>query len=106
MEPSFETRQINLDTCVKCSEGQMTADLSGELAILNLKTGVYFGLNAVGARIWSLVNGSRSVREIRDVILEEYAVDVSQCERDLVRLLTELVRHNLIEISHAPDRKI
>ncbi len=106
MESTLEARQINLETCVKCSEGQMTADLSGELAILNLKTGVYFGLDAVGARIWSLVNGSRSVREIRDVILEEYDVDASRCERDLVRLLTELNRHNLVEICHAADRKI
>jgi hypothetical protein len=30
-------------------------DLQGELVLLNLKTGVYFGLDSVGTRIWHLI---------------------------------------------------
>lgn len=105
-ELRLEPRPIVLETRVKYSDGQMAADLGGELAILNLKTGIYFGLDEVGARIWSLVNEKRTVREIRDVIMDEYAVDGPRCESDLVRLLTELARHELIEICDKPDSKI
>ena len=102
MDPNTDHHQISLSTRVKQSEGQMAADLGGEFAILNLKTGIYYGLDAVSARIWSLVNENRSVKEIRDVILAEYDVDGLRCESDLLRLLTELAGNGLIEICPAP----
>jgi len=39
-------------------------DLQGELVLLNLRTGVYFGLDAVGSRIWQLIEDRRSSRDI------------------------------------------
>jgi hypothetical protein len=50
---------------------QVSCDLAGEVVILNLQDGVYYGLNTVGARIWSLLNGPRSVEQIHAVLLEE-----------------------------------
>lgn len=102
MPTLIETKPIDLSTRVKCATEQMAADVGGELAILNLKTGVYYGLDGVGSRVWSLLKESRSVLEIRDVILAEYAVETPRCEQDLVALLTDLARHELIEICHAP----
>src|SRR2546426_12791479 len=69
---------------------QVSADLAGEAAILNLKSGVYYGLNAVGARIWSLIQEPKSVEDIRDAILNEYDVDPERCESDLLQLLQQL----------------
>jgi len=106
MKTQFDTQPLDLNTRLKCCDGQMTADLGGELAILNLKTGVYFGLNSVGARIWSLLAETRTVREIRDLILMEYEVEPSDCERDLIKLLGELARYELVEFTYAPDHKI
>jgi hypothetical protein len=37
------------------SPDQVSCDLSGEASILNLKSGVCFGLNTVGASIWKLI---------------------------------------------------
>jgi hypothetical protein len=102
----MEPHQINLCSRVKCRDEQLAADLGGELAILNVNTGIYFGLDEVGARVWALLGKNPTVQEIRDVILDEYAVDTARCESDLVRLLTELDKHGLIEISQAPDGKI
>ena len=78
---------------------QVSCDLSGEAAILNLKSGVYFGLNAVGASIWKLIQEPRTVKEIQEAILEEYDVDPDRCEQDILELLQELSAHGLIEIA-------
>ena len=77
---------------------QVSADLAGEAAILNLKSGVYYGLNAVGARIWSLIQEPKSVEDIRDAILNEYDVDPERCESDLLQLLQQLAAEGLIEV--------
>ena len=79
---------------------QVSCDLSGEAAILNLKSGVYFGLNTVGARIWKLIQEPKTVKEIRDAILKEYDVEPDRCEADLLALLQELLEKKLIEVKN------
>ncbi len=80
------------------TKDQVSCDLSGEAAILNLKSGVYFGLNTVGASIWKLIQEPRTVKEIRDSILEEFDVDPDRCENDILEILQELSTNGLIEI--------
>jgi len=90
--------KITGNSTVVVTKDQVSADLSGEAAILNLKSGVYFGLNAVGARIWNLLQEPRTVSRIKDVILGEYEVGPDRCEADLFSLLNDLLLQGLIEI--------
>lgn len=80
------------------SPGQVSADLAGEVAILNSKTGIYYGLDPVGARIWALVQQGKTVEEMRDIMLEEYEVEPGQLEGDIVHLLADLEGKGLIEL--------
>ena len=83
---------------------QVSCDLSGEAAILNLKSGVYFGLNTVGASIWKLIQEPRTVKEIHEAILEEYDVEPNHCEHDVLELLQELSTNGLIEIVNEKNK--
>ena len=85
-------------SCVTAVQEQVSTTLDDEAVILNLKDGVYYGLNPVGARIWDLIQESRTVGEIRNIILEEYEVEPERCEQDLVQLLNELAAKGLIKI--------
>jgi hypothetical protein len=92
--------KINVYSVVVVTKDQVSADLSGEAAILNLKSGVYFGLNTVGASIWKLIQEPRSVNEIRDALVQEYDVEPGKCEKDLLALLEELLSKELIEVTN------
>ncbi len=83
---------------VVAAEGQVSSDLGGEVAILDLEAGVYYGLDEVGARIWSLIQEPRSVDEVRDILLEEYEVEPERCEYDLVALLQRLAEEGLVKV--------
>lgn len=89
---------ISTNSRIVVTKDQVSCDLSGEGAILNLKSGVYFGLNTVGASIWKLIQEPRSVREIQNAIQEEYEVEPKRCEQDILELLEELLTHELIKI--------
>src|SRR5674476_544232 len=91
-------KNILLETTVVASKEQASADLGDEAAILNLKDGVYYGLDPVGARIWKLIQTPQTVREIRDTLLADYDVESDRCERDLIALLEELAQRQLIEV--------
>ena len=89
---------VSGSSTVVAPKDQVSSDLGGEVAILDLKAGVYYGLDAVGARIWSLIEEPRTVNEIRDILLEEYDVEPERCERDLLALLRRLADEGLVEV--------
>jgi hypothetical protein len=90
--------QLSIHSVVVVAKGPISCDLVGETIILDLRSGVYYGLDPVGTRIWSLIQRPISVTAIREALLGEYDVEVSRCERDLLRLLGELAAHSLIEV--------
>ena len=96
--------EIRLESTVVVSKEQASADLGEEAAILNLKNGVYYGLDPVGARIWKLIQTPRTVREVRDALLEEYDVEADRCEQDLIALLQQLDANELMRELHVSAR--
>ncbi|MBI4230879.1 MAG: PqqD family protein [Planctomycetes bacterium] len=50
-----------------------------------------FTLNEIGARIWDLVDGRRTVEEIRRTLLEEYDVGPERLDADLSRVFAQLL---------------
>lgn len=95
-------RAISLDSTVIAAKDQASCDLSGESVILNLKNGVYYGLDRVGSRIWNLIQSPTMVAFIRDSLLAEYEVDSERCEADLLALLQKLADQELV---HVVDEK-
>ena len=93
MTPTISDRSI-----VVAAKDQVSCDLAGEAAILNMKNGVYYGLDPVGARIWNLMQEPRAVAEIQNTITGEYNVEPERCERDLFGLLEKLLAEGLIEV--------
>ena len=79
----------------------MSSDLGGEVAILDLKAGTYYGLDEVGNRIWSLIQRPTSVGEIRYTLLNEYEVEPERCARDLISLLQSLTDEGLVKVTDA-----
>src|SRR3954453_10633167 len=75
---------------VVAAKGQMSCELAGEAVILDMESGTYFGLNEVGARVWSLIQEPRAVCDIQEVILREYEVEPERCGEDLDTLLRDL----------------
>jgi hypothetical protein len=94
-------REISERSTVVAAKEQVSSDLGGEVAILNLDAGMYYGLDDVGARIWDLVQEPRLASDIQAVIKEEYDVEPARAERDVLALLQGLAEENLIEIRDA-----
>ena len=89
---------LSAHTVIVASSQQVSCPLGDESAILNLKNSVYYGMNAVGARVWNLLQQPRSVSDLRDALLDEYEVEKEPCERDLIELLQKMHGEGLIEV--------
>jgi len=83
---------------VTVTKDQVSCRLGSEAAILNVKDGIYYGLDPVGAHIWKLLQTPCKVAEIQEALVQEYDVEPERCQRDLMALLEELLGAGLIEV--------
>jgi hypothetical protein len=92
---------ITRHSIVVVSPQQISCDLAGEAAILDVHSGMYYGLNATGSRIWQLMQEPQTVLALQEVLLATYDVEPERCMQDLLELLQELADHGLIEVRDA-----
>jgi hypothetical protein len=74
-------------------------ELAGEVVLLNLQSGVYYGLDAVGSRVWQLLMQSRGVDDVCAVLLDEYDVAAETLRADVYRLVGELSDKGLVTLA-------
>ena len=95
---------LSVHSIVVVAPEQVSCPLGDESAILNLRNTVYYGLNAVGARVWNLIQQPKSVGQVRDALVDEYDVETERCERDLLSLLEKMHSEGLIQVRSATAR--
>ncbi len=89
---------IPLSSTFSISKEVLSQEVSGETVLLDLQSESYFGLDAVGTRIWQLLQENNHLQQVFDTMLEEYDVDEKQLENDLNELLDKLIAEELITI--------
>jgi len=72
-------------------------ELGGEMVLLNLKSGVYYGLNETGTQMWTLLVELKDPRRVVEALEREYAASRAQLEGDLRELLGALRAKGLVE---------
>ena len=96
--------KVDSTSIVVAGKGQLASTVGSETVILGVQEGRYYGVNAVGARIWQMIQTPMAVADIRDALVAEYAVDAQRCEADLIRLIDQMAEVRLVEIhSDAPS---
>ena len=92
--------QISRSSVVVRCEGDALCGLTGEAALLDFKSGMYYGLDEIGARIRKfrkLIAAPRTVGEICGTIIAEYDVQAEVCAREVIALPGEPVARRLVE---------
>lgn len=75
--------------------------VSDEAVLVNLKTEVYLGLNAVGSRMWTILGAASSIEAAYGTLLQEYDVDPAQLRSDIEEFVEQLAGQQLIETASA-----
>ena len=81
---------------VVAAEEVLSREIQNETVLLDLKTEHYFGLDAVGSRIWQLIGDGVSVQVMIAVLAAEYDVTDETLTRDLERFLGDLAEAGLV----------
>jgi Coenzyme PQQ synthesis protein D (PqqD) len=86
------------DSILAASCDQVSCDLGGETCILHLSSGIYYGLDSVGARVWDLLQAPRTLGELQALVLREFDVAADRAARDLGEFCESLERAGLVRL--------
>jgi Coenzyme PQQ synthesis protein D (PqqD) len=88
---------LTLDCRLRIADRAATRKVGDDAIILNIESGTYFGLDAIGARFIELLEGAGSVADVLPAMLNEYAVSEGQLQQDLLRLAQHMLDSGLLE---------
>jgi len=94
---------LNDSAMIVASDDVLAGEFDTEAVMLDLRSGVYYGLEGTGARIWQLLKTPISFATLRDTLVAEYNVEPRRCEADLRELLADLARRELVRLSGGGD---
>ena len=93
---------IVFTTTIARSNELITAEVDDELVMMSLEQGEYFGLGAIGSRIWTLLEQPMTVAALCDRLVTLYAVDAETCQRDTLDFLQELYAAEIVTVVDRP----
>ncbi len=75
--------------------------LEKEIVVLDLTASTYLAVNASGAALWESLARGASEQDLRDLLVQRYAVTPDVAQRDVARFLADLRARGLIDASPA-----
>ncbi len=89
---------VSLQNTFTLGKDTVFRDLDGEAVILHLGSGTYFGMNAVGTRIWQLIERHGRLDAVLDELCQEYDASRDELRQDLLELVTRLADARLVDM--------
>ena len=89
---------MNLDQKVTFAETVFAQEVDGEMVLLDMESENYFGLDEVGTAIWQAMQEKETLKEVLDLLLEQYEVKEEMLENDLSDFVGKLVESGLVKV--------
>ena len=88
--------EMNPETRLSIPTQVMSRLVGDETVLLDLQSGMYFGLDGVGKRIWESISDGLTLGETAEVIMSEFEVDEATAQSDVIAFVSDLVERGLL----------
>lgn len=90
---------VSLETRIRIPDEVIFRELDGESVVLNIESGIYFGLDSVGTQLWQWLAESGSLQAVRARMLETFDAPAEQLDADLIAFVDALTSKQLLAIA-------
>lgn len=80
------------------SESISCSEVDGELVILDAASGIYFGLDGIGARMVAVLQASANLEEAAATLAQEFDAPPEKLREDLQALGQTLLAKGLVQV--------
>lgn len=92
------TSPIALTNTVTRSPDQISGDIDAEVVLLSIENGKYYQMSVMGTHIWSRIEKPVQVATLIEQLLEEFDVERSVCEAEVLAFLSKLQAERLATV--------
>jgi len=75
----------------------LATEVDGEMVMMDIKNGLYFGLDAIGTDIWKRLEAPVVVADLAAGLVRDYEAEPEAIEHDVLALLTDMAERGLVE---------
>lgn len=90
--------KLSLETTIVQSPGNIISDMDGETVMMSIDNGKYYNLGIVGGHIWGSLQTPISINKLILTLTNEFDVEKSECEKEVIPFLEMLLNEKLIMI--------
>lgn len=83
-------------TILSQSSGALATEIDGEVVLIGIETGQYYGLDAIGSVIWRRLDQPCAVDALCAGLQADFDGDAATIERETLAFLDQLATRNLI----------
>ena len=88
--------EVTPDTRLIRDPDLVFAPMDGELVMMSIEHGEYYGVGGVGSRVWELLEQPITVEDITAVICDEFDVEADRCREDINGFARQLLEMGLV----------
>ena len=88
-----------LQSTVSRNPDIVTNEIDGDMVMMSITEGSFFGLNAVGSAIWHLLETPASIETIIAHVLEKFEVSEEQCQTDILNFIENMINNKTLLIN-------
>jgi len=93
---SMSKTNITLEMRIGQSPELVASNIDGQIALLSINNGAYYGMDPIASRIWELIAQPRSGQEVCEQLLLEYKVSAEDCRQQVLDFLQKLSEADLL----------
>ncbi len=93
------SREINLNDRIYSNRRVHSADIHGEMVLMNLEKGRYYGLDDIGSDIFRRLREPVLVSALCKDLAREYRAEAAAVEHDVLELLESMLEQGLVIIA-------
>lgn len=90
--------QLTLDSQLLRMPGMVSSEMDGDLVMMSIEHGKYFGISGVGQRVWELIENPISLRDLVATLLQEFEIDEATCRSDVLGFASSLLEHKVAKL--------
>jgi hypothetical protein len=98
-EKAVATANISEATIICRSPSVVTAEVDGEIVMMNIEQGRYFGLDDIGSDIWKRIEPPCSFAVLIDALAADYEADRATIMADVQKLLGQMAEQDVVRLA-------
>ena len=96
-------KELTLDDHVAVADAVVSRELDNEAVLLNLDTGIYFGLDPVATDMWRAIRSAGALQDVYETVRAQYDAEPAVLRNDLLQLVNQMLAKGLLQAASHPS---